>query len=212
MLKRFISKYFVESALVLVLTILCMVSFIFARQYERANKNDENIIYTSEEILPNNTTPVVKEEKNEISVIRPYDSKDIKVVKKYYDSTSKEDQTDAIIYYEGTYIQNKGTDYAGSNNFSVLAIADGDVLSVTTDDIVGTTVKIKHSNNLISVYQSLSEANVKEKDHINQGEVIGKSGTNEMCKDLNDHLHFELYVNNVTVNPESYFNNNIKEN
>ena len=40
--------------------------------------------------------------------------------------------------------------------------------------------------------------------------MIGKSGTNSIDKELGNHLHFELYLNSQVVNPEDYFDKEIK--
>ena len=45
---------------------------------------------------------------------------------------------------------------------------------------------------------------------VKQGQVIGKSGTNSIDKELGNHLHFELYSNSQVVNPEDYFDKEIK--
>ena len=65
--------------------------------------------------------------------------------KSYYDYKAEEENQEAsIIYYENTYIQNTGVDYVSKEVFDVNSIADGTVISVTQDDIVGQTIKIKH--------------------------------------------------------------------
>ena len=102
-------------------------------------------------------------------------------------------------------MQNSGVDYAGSTEFDVVSILDGTVVSVTDDDILGTTIQIKHSNDLISVYQSMGSVNVQENDAITQGTVIGKSGESNISSDLGNHLHFELYHQGSVVNPEEYY-------
>ena len=85
------------------------------------------------------------------------------------------------------------------------AIASGKVISITTDDITGTTIKIEHENNIISVYQSVKDVKIKEKDEVKQGQKIATSGTNNIGSELGNHLHFELYKDNVLVNPENFF-------
>ena len=45
---------------------------------------------------------------------------------------------------------------------------------------------------------------------ITQGQVIGKSGTNELDKDMGNHLHFELYVNGQVVDPALYLNKELE--
>ena len=88
-------------------------------------------------------------------------------------------------------MQNSGTDYTLKEVFDVVSVLDGTVIEVSDNKVLGKTVKIKHSNELTSTYQSLSEVNVKKDDTIKRGELIGKSGTNAIyTKDYN--LHFEL--------------------
>lgn len=108
-------------------------------------------------------------------------------------------------------MQNSGIDYKGSVAFDVVAILDGTVTSVKQDNILGTTVEIRHKNDLISIYQSLNEITVKENDTVLQGQIIGKSGKNNISKDLEDHLHFELYYKGALVNPEEYYGKKIEE-
>ena len=70
---------------------------------------------------------------------------------------------------------------------------------------MGKTIKIKHSNDLISVYQSMGSVEFKVNDTVTQGTIIGKSGENNVSKDLGNHLHFELYYQGNVVNPENYY-------
>ena len=46
---------------------------------------------------------------------------------------------------------------------------------------------------------------------ISQGDVIGKSSTSNLDKDLGSHLYFELIVNGKTVDPENYFDKSLSE-
>ena len=102
-------------------------------------------------------------------------------------------------------MQNSGIDYTSKEAFDVIAILDGTVIEVSDNEILGKTIKIRHNNELISTYQSLSDISVKENDTILRGQVIGKSGTcNLYNKDSN--LHFELYYQGKNVNPENYYN------
>ena len=98
-----------------------------------------------------------------------------------------------------------------TNLVKVVSILSGEVISVTDNDIVGKTVKVRHNDKLISIYQSLGEVAVKEHDKIKQGDVIGTSGTNEINSALKNHLHFELVINGVYVNPEKYYTKTVGE-
>lgn len=145
-------------------------------------------------------------------IVRPYLNNDVKLAKSFYDyKADSESQENSIILFEDTYMQNSGVDYTNSEVFDVISILDGSVISVKEDNLLGTTVEVRHSNDLISVYQSLSEVIVKEGDELIQGQIIAKSGMSNINKDLGNHLHFELYYKGSIVNPEEYYNKDINE-
>ncbi len=174
-------------------------------------KNDSSLRYVDGEITENkdNDVPVVG---SSSSIVRPYLDNSVSIAKTFYDYTGEEsEQENSIIYYEGTYMQNSGVDYAKDSVFDVISILDGTVISVEDSDILGKTIQIRHSNDLISVYQSLSETSVKKDDQVIQGQIIAKSGTSNINKDLGNHLHFELYYKGKIVNPEEYYNKSIDE-
>ena len=164
--------------------------------------------YVSETIF-NEEIPVVGEE---AKIIRPYTDSSIKIVKNYYDyQADSESQIGSIIYHESTYLQNSGVSYGGKDGFDVVAILDGTVTDVKEDSLLGKIIEIEHNNEMISIYQSLGEVNVKKGDMIKQGTVIGKSGTCNIAKDLGSHLDLELIIKGQTVNPESYYDKSVSE-
>ena len=146
----------------------------------------------------------------DIRIKRPYNDSDITIGKYFYNKDSQEDeQLKSITYYDGVYTPNKGVDYEKKDKFSVTTILSGTIVKITKDDILGNVVEIKHGNNLVSVYQGLSEVNVNENDIVTQGQMIGASGTNKL--NTNNHLHFELYHLDEAVNPESYYDKALNE-
>ena len=178
-----------------------------------SKKEDEvkEVIYREdtdwEEII--NDVPVVNEE---VRIMRPYINEGVKVVKDYYDyKADSASQENSIVYYGNTYMQNSGVDYGMNGEFEVVSIMDGDVVEVIDDEIMGKTVKIKHSNDLISVYQSMGSVDVKKDDKVTQGMVIGKSGEANVSPELGNHLHFELYYQGSVVNPLDYYDKLIGE-
>lgn len=168
----------------------------------------DNFDYVSKTIF-DDVIPVV----NEVDVIkRPYLDSDIKILKSYYDyQDESENQEKSLIYTENTYIQNSGVSYGKNDTFDVIAILDGIVIDVKEDNLLGKIIEIRHSNDVISVYQSLSEINYKINDTVNQGDVIGKSGISNISKELNNHLHFELIVRGLNVNPENYYDKKLAD-
>ena len=139
-------------------------------------------------------------------IARPYNNGNVKILKNYYDYKGDEvNQEESIIYYGNTYMQNSGVDYGMGSEFEVVSILDGTVMEIVDDDVMGKTVKIKHSNDLISVYQSMGTIDVSVNQETYQGMIIGKSGESSVSSDLGNHLHFELYHNGIVVNPEECY-------
>ncbi|MBQ7104732.1 MAG: M23 family metallopeptidase [Bacilli bacterium] len=150
--------------------------------------------------------------KKEELMVRPYTNDKVKIGKTYYDyQENNEQQENSIIYYEGTYIQNSGVDYTLNETFDVVSCLKGTVISAEKTDLMGYVVEVRYNNDIIISYQSLSEVNVKAGDTLEQGQIIGKSGTSTIGKELGNHLHLEMYKDGTTVNPEDYYNKNIKD-
>ena len=187
------------SAIFLVLGAIYLIEGILTKNSFQEGKK-ERPTYVSDTIFSEDI-PVVG---TETKIIRPYTDKDVKVVKSFYDYNASENtQISSIIYYENTYLQNSGVSYGGKESFEVVAILDGKVIDVKEDSMLGNIVEVEHSNEMISIYQSLGEVTIKKGDSIKQGTVIGKSGTNNIASDLGSHLDLELIVKGQNVNPES---------
>lgn len=171
-------------------------------------KLDDNPLYVSNTIF-DDIVPVVA---TDTKIIRPYTDTEVKILRNYYDYKGEEkDQEQSIIVYDKTYLQSSGITYGGKDTFDVVSILDGTVLSVKEDELLGNVVEIRHDNDIISVYQSLGDVNVKINDSVKQGQVIGKSGTSNLNKDLGSNLYFELIIKGVIVNPDAYYDKNINE-
>lgn len=174
------------------------------------NHQEKEIEEPKEEIITSQETIPVISENNIIGV--PYNNPKVMTAKEYYDYQSDDEhQQKSLTYYDDTYYQNTGIDYQSEEVFDVLSILDGTVLETKEDDKTGKEIKIEHENGLISIYQSLSEILVKKGDLVSKTQVIGKSGTNEIEKELGNHLHFELFDNGKTVNPNNYLNQEYKK-
>jgi len=201
-----LKPYVLPSIYVIIIMVFAISSMTM---FEDVPKKEEDVTYVSSVILSNDT-PVVATD--EVLIIRPYNDAEVKIGKKFYDYESdEENQKNSIVYYENTYMQNSGIDYIKMDSFDVISILDGTVISVNNSELLGNTIEIKHDNNLISVYQSLDAITVKEGDSVKQGQVLGKSGLSKINEELGKHLHFELFKEGQVVNPEKYYNKNIKD-
>ena len=201
-LKSFVVPAIYSVAIVISIFSMYLVKNIFTKNMD-GNKNE--VKYVDNEITGVDTViPVIS---TSTHIIKPYTNNDVKIVNNFYNyQGDAESQQNSILYYENTYMQNSGVDYAMDSEFDVVSILDGTVIKVEENDILGVIVEIRHTNDLISIYQSLKDVSVKVDDKVVQGQIIAKSGTSNINTSLTNHLHFELYHKGMIVNPEDYYN------
>lgn len=173
-----------------------------------SNKLDDDNKYVSETII-DDTVPVVS---ISAKIIKPYNDSDITILSNYYNYQGDEEtQKKSIIVYNKTYMQSSGVTYGGKEDFDVVSILDGTVISVTEDELLGKIIEISHGKEVISVYQSMSVVNVKVDDVIKQGQIIGKSGVSNLNREIGSNLYFELIIKGSVVNPEEYYDKTLDE-
>lgn len=192
------------------LAFIAMIGLIYLVESNIPKKqfNNNEYSYVSKTIF-DDVIPVVKTEEK---ITRPYTADDVKIIKTYYDYKGEEtSQQNSIIYYENTYMQSSGVSYGKEDKFDVVSILPGTVEEIKEDELLGKVVKIKHNDNVISLYQCLSETTINEGDTVIEGQVIGQSGTCNLEKDIKNHVYFELLINNETVNPEDYYGKTLKD-
>lgn len=165
--------------------------------------------YVDKEIVTDNLYVPVVVQTN--IIIRPYNNADVQINKTFYDyNKTEEEQENAIIFYENTYMQNSGVSYTHKDIFDVVSILDGTVIEVTNNEILGQTIKIRHENDIVSTYQSLSQVNVNVDDVVVRGQTIGTSGTCTLYNE-NNNLHFELTYQGKNINPEENYDKSTDE-
>lgn len=100
---------------------------------------------------------------------------------------------------EGHY----GIDIVASRNEAVKAIQDGTVIFAGWTVETGNVIALQHSGNIISVYKHNSVLLRKQGVHVRAGESIAIIGeTGELT--TGPHLHLELWINGIPVNPKDY--------
>ena len=99
-----------------------------------------------------------------------------------------------------------GMDIAAPEGSEVSAVAEGTVLAVFTDDLLGQTVTVEHADGVVSHYANLAEElRVSAGEHVSAGQVIGTVGRTALSEISSEpHLHFAVYKNNVPQDPEDY--------
>ena len=144
--------------------------------------------------------------------MKPYVSDKVEISKKFYDvNSTDEEKQNSLIYYNDTYMQNSGILYKSNEQFDVVSILDGNVISIKKDEILGNVVEVRHSNNLISTYQGLSTVEVQKDQLLKVGDIIGKSGKLELGETLENALLFELIQDGKYVNPLNYYDKKVNE-
>jgi len=102
-----------------------------------------------------------------------------------------------------------GLDICAEENSVVCAAADGTVAEIWEDDMMGQCVAITHSGDAVSVYKNLSLTlpdGLKAGTKIKAGETIGYVGDTAMTELADEpHLHFEMTVSGIQVDPMDYF-------
>jgi len=101
---------------------------------------------------------------------------------------------------EGAF--HSGIDIDAPTGTPVRAAADGSVEMAAMATGYGREVVIDHGHQLLTVYGHLSAFAVFAGEHVARGQIIGYVG--ESGRATGPHLHFEVRVHNVPVNPHKY--------
>lgn len=135
-------------------------------------------------------------------ITSPFSNQEVTIQRYFYNQEDDAEQKEkSVVFYNGTYMPNTGIDYVFGETFDVLSIYEGTVIDVSEDEFLGKSVKVRHNNEVISVYQGLGQVEVNKGDVIFLGQKIGTSGTNKLNESLGNHLHLEIYKNGEVIDP-----------
>lgn len=107
-----------------------------------------------------------------------------------------------------------GLDITTEDGAEVFASAGGEVTKVYNDPMLGKTVEITHSDTHKTLYSNLDGDSVTLEvgAKVNSGDVIGKVGDTAIIELADEpHLHFEMLISEVSVNPLDYIDEDSKE-
>jgi murein DD-endopeptidase MepM/ murein hydrolase activator NlpD len=129
--------------------------------------------------------------------------------------TTPMDEPNCIYSYFGTRRSYNGSDYTYFHggldygvcapSLNVYAPASGTVVFTDTLTVRGNTIIIDHGWGIYSAYFHLSEIDVAVGDVVQPGDLLGLVG--QTGRVTGPHLHFEIWVNGVLVDPISWLEN-----
>ncbi len=96
-----------------------------------------------------------------------------------------------------------GTDIASATGTSILAAADGTVISATLHNSYGYYVKIKHNDTYSTLYAHCYALLVSAGQTVKQGQAIAQVGSTGYS--TGPHLHFEVIQNGVRVDALMFY-------
>ena len=128
----------------------------------------------------------------------------------YSKNDTEEQQKSSLIYYENTYLPNTGTLYTNQEEFNVLAVFEGKVTDILTDEFFGNCVVVEHTPSLRTYYYGVDKLEVKAGDELTSGAVIGISKNNEIISEKKSFL-LEVYYNNELINPETFIGTKVTD-
>ena len=96
----------------------------------------------------------------------------------------------------------KGLDISARRGSPVVAGADGMISFSGTDRGYGRAITIKHGYGLKTKYAHMKKLLVRKGQFVKKGEMIGLVGSSG--RSTGSHLHYEVHLNGVPVNPMKY--------
>jgi murein DD-endopeptidase MepM/ murein hydrolase activator NlpD len=96
-----------------------------------------------------------------------------------------------------------GVDVVAKTNEPVKSVADGTVLMASWTQDSGYVIAVQHRGNLVSVYKHNAGLLKKVGNFVNAGDIISIVGNSGEMTD-GPHLHFELWHNGNSLNPEEF--------
>lgn len=204
------SKIIVPSIYVGVIGVMVVSCLLVVSGVKNFISERKDYDYTLDKVFVKDTIPVSKNESN--MIIKPYTNDKVKVYSYFYDfegDTKK--QLDSLIYYENTYMQNNGVDYSNEEDFDVVSILDGEVISIEDNAIYGKVVTIKHNDNLKSVYSNVKDVLVNVGYKISQGEIFASTTSYKVDTNVKSLLHFEVYYKDNAIDPENLYTMSVSD-
>jgi len=96
----------------------------------------------------------------------------------------------------------KGLDIAARSGSPIVATAAGTVTFAGRKGLLGQVVVVDHGHGIVTRYGHAKKLLKKAGDQVKRGEIIAKVGNTG--RSTGPHVHYEVLLNGVPVNPEKY--------
>ena len=199
---------------IVIISVLCVTAIVIGIT-AAANRGNKTPIATTPSTTTTTTTPVTTAPvttapvTTAVNVLPQFVSPAVGTVAKEHDLS-----TPVFSLTTNDWRTHTGIDIACSLGDAVYAAADGTVLSVASDPMMGTTVTISHSGDGVTIYKNLAATlpeGITEGAKVISGQVIGAVGDTAMIEGADEpHLHFEMTVKGVSVDPLDYISEESK--
>ena len=197
---------------IVIVAVLCVTAIVvgITAASQRGKKPNEDTPVTTEppvtSTAPTTTAPPVTDAPNTLpSFIAPTSGK----VSKEHDLS--------VLVYSATMDDLRvhcGIDISANAGDDVLAAADGEIIKIYTDPMMGNCIEISHKGDAVSIYKNLSfehAEGIEVGTKVEKGEVISYIGDSAMIESAEEpHLHYELTVKGVSVDPMDYISSDSK--
>jgi len=151
------------------------------------------------ELAPSDSLFRKEFEKNEFSVVSLTGSKYSELAELFFFTPITGFISDQYDVKKGHF----GVDIVAKSNEPVKCLADGMVIMASWTQDSGHVIAVQHRGNLVSLYKHNAGLLKKVGNFVNAGEIISIVGNSGEMTD-GPHLHFEMWYNGNSLNPEDF--------
>ncbi len=199
--------------LYMVVVIVLCVSAIVVGVVSALSRRGEVVTPDEGSKAPNNSVTEPVTEPKEPESETPSESKEPVM---YYAPAvgviAKTHDLDTLVFSQtmSDYRVHAGIDIATAVGAEVLCAADGIVEKVWNDPMMGMSISVTHEDGMQTIYQNLHTevvAGIEAGAVVSEGDLIGAVGETALLELADEpHLHFEMKLEGVSVNPLDYIN------
>ena len=202
-------KRFLRNNAALLLLIFCVLAITAVVLSVTLTRNttvvDGPVVNNPNDDQPGNVTPDDKPNTPSKKKIQVYFAAPVKYSKIGMDFTHGPENLFVFNNTLKMWMAHKALDLTATEGSDVVAMYEGTVIEVGSKYRQGEYVVIDHGDKVVATYASLQNVQVKKGQTVKQGDVIGEASISATAEYMDGaHLHLEVAVNGVKVDPTPY--------